>query len=302
MAFQSTAAQTAQHKSLSDIVKNISPEKTPFITLIGSESVDNVLFYWAEEELAPFAANAQKEGADAREHVDNLLIERQNYTQIFTKTVRLSGSSMKNSIAGNKQTLANQVMLRAKELKLDMEYAFVGTGQVQTAETATAGRITAGFQAQVHASNKVDKAGSPITEDDLVEVLTRITVAGGTPEYVMAHPRIINALIKVLSADGTGRIRDLENGTTLVNNIVEYISNVGTVRLVNNLVCKYDAEAGTGDILVFDSSMWSVVTLRPYALEELAKTGDAEARLLVTEVGLKNKASKASAVISNIKI
>lgn len=38
MAFQSTAAQTAQHKSLSDIVKNISPEKTPFITLIGSES------------------------------------------------------------------------------------------------------------------------------------------------------------------------------------------------------------------------------------------------------------------------
>ena len=197
MAFQSTSAQTAQHKDLSDVVENISPEKTPFISLIGKGTVKNVLFYWAEEELAAVGQNAAKEGADAREHVDNLLIERQNYIQIFTKTVRLSGSSMVNSIAGNKQTLANQIVLRAKELKRDMEYAFVGTAQVQTAETATVGRLTAGFQAQVDASNVIDKASTAVTEADLVEVMTRIAVYGGTTEYVMAHPRIVNARISL---------------------------------------------------------------------------------------------------------
>ncbi|MHB4774366.1 SU10 major capsid protein [Klebsiella pneumoniae] len=301
MAFQNTSAMTAQHKNLSDVVSNISPEDTPFMTLIGKGTVDNVLFYWAEEELAKVGANAAKEGADAKDHVDNLLIERNNYTQIFTKTVKLSGSSMVNAIAGNKQKLANQVELRAKELKRDMEFAFVGTGQVKTGETSTVGRMTAGFQAQVDSANIIDKAGVAVTEDDLNEVLVRIFEQGGTPDYIMCHPRIRAAIVAILSAK-EGRIRDIANGTELVNDIKDYTSSVGSVKIINNRWAKYDATTGVGDIMVFDSSMWSVESLRPYSLSELAKTGDYEARQLVTEVGLKNKSFKSSGLITNVKV
>lgn len=301
MAFQNTSAQTAQHKDLSDIVENISPEKTPFISLIGKGKIENVIFYWAEEELAAVGQNAAKEGADAREHADNLLIERSNRTQIFTKTVRLSGSSMVNSIAGNKQKLANQVELRAKELKRDMEYAFVGTAQASTAETATVGRLTAGFQAQVDAANVIDKAGAAFSVADLDEVLTRIFVAGGTPEYVMCHPRIRNAIVTALTAGTNGYVvRDIGHDKKVVNDVMVYASPVGEVKLINNELVKFDVSTGEGDILIFDSSMWSVETIRPYELTELAKTGDYEARQLVTEVGLKNKAYKSAGLITDV--
>lgn len=301
MAFQNTSALTAQHKNLSDIVSNISPDDTPFMTLIGKGTVDNVQFYWAEEELGAVGTNSAKEGADAAEHKDNLLIERNNTTQIFTKTVRLSGSSMVNTIAGNKQKLANQVELRAKELKRDMEYAFVGTGQVKAGETTTVGRMTAGFQAQVDAGNIIDKASVSVTEDDINEVLVRIFEAGGSPDYIMCHPRIRTAIVAILSGK-EGRIRDIANGTEIVNDIVTYTSPVGTVKLVNNRWAKYDSTTGVGDILVLDSSMWSVESLRPYSLTELAKTGDSEARQLITEVGLKNKSFKSSGLITNVKV
>lgn len=296
---QNTSLQKGQHKSLSDIVSNISPEKTPFMTLIGKGTIDNVLFHWAEEDLAIAAQNAQVEGADAPAAADNYLVERDNYTQIFAKTVRVSGTSVVNRLAGDTQRLAHQIELRAKELKRDMEFAFVGTTQ---AKAITSGaRMTASFQAQVHTDNIIDKSSSAVTAADLDEVLTRIFEAGGTPEYVMCHPRVRNALVKVLSEKGFVQ-RDISDKKTLVNDIQVYVSPVGEVRLVNNDLVKFDKASRVGDIIIFDSSMWSVETLRPYRLEDLAKTGDAEARLLVVECGLKNKNQKSAGIIRNVLV
>lgn len=296
---QNTTLQKGQHKSLSDIVTNISPDETPFMTLIGAGKIDNVLFHWTEEELDPSVANAQVEGATAPAAVDNYLIERDNYTQIFSRTVEVSGTSVANRIAGDKQLLAHQVELKAKSLKIDMEKAFIGN--FQTTKSIVAGaRFTAGFKAQVDAGNIIDKAAAAVTVDDLDELLTRLFEAGAKPDYVMCHPRVRTALVNLIQAKGGYVQRDIQNGTVLVTDIVTYTSPVGTVKLVNNRHASYDTGAGTGDIYVFDSSMWSVETLRPYMLNELARTGDSERRQLVVECGLKNKAFKSAGVITNV--
>ncbi|AWA69297.1 TPA: SU10 major capsid protein [Klebsiella pneumoniae] len=300
MAQQLTANLKGQHKALSDIVENISPESTPFLSMIVKSTIDNVLFYWTEEELAAAGSNSAKEGADAKDHVDNVLIEHDNYTQIFTKTVRLSGSAMVTSIAGQKQKLAHQVELRAKELKRDQEFAFL-SGQVKTGETASVGRLTASYQAQVDAGNVIDQASAVITLDVIDELLTRLFENGATPDYIMCHPRVRNALVKAIS-QRDGVLRDVGNGTEIVNDVVRYTSPVGAVDIINNRLAKYDASTGIGDIYVFDSSMWELVTLRPYSLNELAKTGDSEARQLIVECGLKNRSFKSAGLITNVKV
>lgn len=297
---QNTNLQKGQHKALSDIVTNISPDETPFITIIGKGKVTNYLFNWTEEELDPSIVNAQVEGAVAPAAVDNYLIERDNFTQIFARTVDVSGTSVANKVAGDKQTLANQVALKAKALKIDMEKAFIGNFQT-TKSTVGGARFTAGFKAQVDAGNIIDAGGAAVTGEQLDELLTRLFENGGTPDYVMCHPRIRNVLVAALQAKGFVQ-RDISNGTKLVTDIVTYTSPVGTVNLVNNRHSTYDTTTGIGDVYVFDSSMWSVEALRPYMLDELAKVGDSIQRLLITEVGLKNKSFKASGVITNILV
>ena len=297
---QNTYTQKGQHKELSDIVENIDPTATPFQSMIGSGKVAYVLFNWTEEGLAAPAANAQVEGADAPAHVDNILAERLNYTQIFSKSVVLSGSSQVNKLAGDVQTMAHQVALRAKELKRDVEFAYVGTGQAAAAGTSATARKTAGYQAQIDAANVLDKAGVAVTEADIQEVLVRLFEAGANPDVIMCHPRLRVALTNILS-DKTGRIRDLQASKKLVNSITVYESDVGTVEIHNNIFCKYDSGTGIGDILIFDSSMWSEEVLRSYKVEDLAKTGDADRKQLIVEKGLKNKNFKSSALITNVK-
>lgn len=172
-----TSAQKGVHKELSDIVSNISPEETPFQGAIGKGKVENVLFEWTEESLADVAENALAEGADAPAHVDNLLTERQNRTQIFAKTVELSTSSQRNRLAGATQAMAHQVGLRAKELKRDVEHAYVGSAQA--ASNSGGVRKTASYQAQIDAGSIKDMASAAITEDDFNDLLCTLRENGG---------------------------------------------------------------------------------------------------------------------------
>jgi len=292
-----TYAQKGRKQELSDIVDNISPKTTPFQAMIGSTPVKSKLFEWTEEALSNPKDNAAVEGADAGEGDDNILAEKQNYTQIFTKTVKLTGTSQANQLAGNVQTMAHQVALRAAELKKDIEYAYLGTGQIANAGSSAAARRTAGYQAQ--ASTVVDLDG-PLTEDALEDVLLTIMEAGGTPDVVMAHPRLISALARTVSGD---RIREATDVSSKLNTkVVKFISNAGEVEFHPNLFCKWDTASKTGDVMVFDSSKWDECVLRPYKVEELAKTGDSDAKLLVVEKGLKCRASKSAGLITNVKL
>jgi hypothetical protein len=48
---------------------------------------------------------------------------------------------------------------------------------------------------------------------------------------------------------------------------------------------------------VFDPAQWSLVTLRPWTRENLAKTGDAQRQMVVGEFSSKHKNTKASAIV-----
>ena len=51
-------------EDLSDVISNISPTDTPFMSNIGKASCDNSQFDWQTDSLAAAAANATIEGDD----------------------------------------------------------------------------------------------------------------------------------------------------------------------------------------------------------------------------------------------
>ena len=51
-------------EDLSNIITNIAPEETPYLSNVRKESISNSLFEWQTDTLAAAAANKQLEGDD----------------------------------------------------------------------------------------------------------------------------------------------------------------------------------------------------------------------------------------------
>ena len=102
-------------ESLSDIITNISPTETPFISNIGKMKVKNILHEWQVETLdAPDADNAQYEGDEIGTHTSAHQPSRRNvYAQIFRKDGSISGTVQASDRAGRADELELQGCGRA---------------------------------------------------------------------------------------------------------------------------------------------------------------------------------------------
>ena len=106
----------------------------------------NTLYEWQTDSLADAGANAQIEGDDYDGDARTATVRLNNRTQISAKSVTISGTDDAVDNAGMSTQMAYQLAKMGKELKRDMERAFVGienakvTGNSSTArELASVG-------------------------------------------------------------------------------------------------------------------------------------------------------------------
>ena len=100
-------------EDLSNIIYNISPMDTPFLSGVGKGSADNTLFEWQTDELTAAAANQQLEGDDSMNALAVAEPTRlTNYCQISYKAVQSSGTAEAVDFAGRKSSQAYQLAKR----------------------------------------------------------------------------------------------------------------------------------------------------------------------------------------------
>ena len=132
-------------EDLSNIIYNISPETTPFMSNIGRDTADNTYFEWQTDVLAAAdTGNAVVEGADAGDTDFTPTVRVANYTQISNKVVSVTGTSEAVNMAGMRSLMAYETAKKAKELKRDME-AILLSNQAGVAGNTSTARKTAGF-------------------------------------------------------------------------------------------------------------------------------------------------------------
>ncbi len=293
-----TIATVGKKEDVSDIMTNITPSATPFTSLTGKETVHQPVFQWLEDVLRASAANAQLEGFTASETARTQPTLKENVTQIFQDTFGVSGTTEATSHYGRKSETARNAANAAKALKLDVERAFVGSGQVMVKPVDNASaRVMAGVTAQIAVANKVVTGGAGIapTEANLLTALNTAYKAGAEPTVIMVTPD--DSLIVADFAKASGRARAINNGTSgdrkIVNAVELYVSPYGEQKVVIN------RELKSTDLLILDPSMWVKVALkgRDWFTETLAKIGDKTSKMMVGEFSLKNKNSKGSAYI-----
>jgi hypothetical protein len=88
--------------------------------------------------------------------------------------------------------------------------------------------------------------------------------------------------------------------TTIVGAADVYLSDFGTLSVVPNRFMTADADDNGEVAFVLDPEYASVAYLRPFATNELAKTGDSEKTQLLVEYTLEVKNEAAHAIIADL--
>lgn len=287
-------------EDLSNVITNIAPEETPYMSNIGRESVSNSLYEWQTDTLASAAANKQLEGDDVTSFdAVTATVRMQNYAQISRKTIVLSATEETVNKAGRKSELAYQIAKRGSELKRDQEFTMLN-GAIAAAGNSTTARGTASLGAFVKTNVDMQTNGAnpdyttlpnsartdgnvrTFTETILKNVIQKVWSAGGTPKMLMVGP-VNKQRVSGFSGIASSRF-NIDGGAkpaTLVGAVDIYVSDFGNVQVIAN---RFQRER---DAWVIDPDMAKVTTLRPYQQVELAKTGDAEKRMLIVEWGHK---------------
>jgi len=293
-------------EDLSNIITNIAPEETPFQSNIGKESVTNTLYEWQTDTLQAAATNAQLEGDDVGTYDPvTATVRMQNYCQISRKTVVLSATEEIVNKAGRKSELAYQLAKKGSELKRDMELIMTNS-QVASAGSTSAARTSGSILAFIKTNTDAQTNGvepsyttlpnsartdgnvRTFTETILKNVIQQVWTSGGTPKILMTGP--VNKQ-RVSGFSGIASARYNLNGgdrpATIIGAADIYVSDFGQVQVVPN---RFQRER---DAWVIDPEYAKMTTLRPYQQIELAKTGDAEKRMLIVEWGHKVLAENA---------
>jgi hypothetical protein len=300
-------------EDLSNIITNIAPEETPYMSNIGRESISNSLFEWQTDTLASAAANKQLEGDDVTSFdAVTATVRLQNYAQISRKTIVLSATEETVNKAGRKSELAYQIAKRGSELRRDQEFTMLN-GAVAAAGNTTTARGTASLGAFVKTNVDLQTNGAnpsyttlpnnarsdgnvrTFTETILKNVIQQVWAAGGTPKMLMVGP-VNKQRVSGFSGIASSRF-NIEGGArpaTLVGAVDIYVSDFGNVQVMAN---RFQRER---DAWVIDPDMAKVTTLRPYQQVELAKTGDAEKRMLIVEWGHKVLAENAMGLAADL--
>jgi Family of unknown function (DUF5309) len=295
-----TYDQVGKKEDISDVISNIAPTATPFQSLIGQESVSNTVYQWQEDDLAAVAANAAVEGADGTDADLTATTMRSNYTQIMAKTIKVSATADAVSTYGRAKETAYQLSKKSAELKREFEYALVGSARNAAAGSTSVARQFGNVWGQDASSNAIinsavitnNAVAAALTEAMVLSTNQKLYEAGGEASYIMVKPA--DSLIIAGFAAASGRTRDFDTGTKVVNVVDLYVSPFGTQKVVLNRFMKADSA------LLFDPANWKKAVLRPFSRTLLAKTGDADRHFIVGEFGLKHVNYKASGAITGL--
>mgnify|MGYP000064593843 CR=1 FL=1 len=298
-------------EDLSNVIYNISPEETPFVNNIGKGTLANTNFDWQTDALAAAAANAQIEGDETSYDSVTATVRLQNYAQISRKSVIISGTEEKVNKAGRRSELAYQIAKKGSELKRDIEFSCLN-GQAAVAGDSTTARTTASVQAFLKTNTNAGTGGADPTyttvptdtrtdgtqrdfsETILKDVIQQVWTEGGTPKVLMVGSFNKQAVSAFTGIAGQRFNVTGNKPSTIIGAADIYVSDFGNVSVVANRFVR------ARDALVLDPEYASIDYLRPMQTMDMAKTGDADKRLMLTEWGLRIHTEKAHGIAADL--
>lgn len=301
-----TYSATSDREDLSNIIYNISPMQTPFMSSIGKRSIQNVVFDWQTEVLATPVSTGELEGFELSRSASVATTRVSNVAMISKRDATVSGSQESSDPAGKRSEMAHQLAIMSKALKRDMEEALCQNGAKTTGDASTA-RVTGGFESWITSNDSRGVGGAStgggaaptdgtlrdLTEDLLKDVLQLSFGNGGEPSIAICGPHN-----KQVISGFTGRTqaRQMIDANTVEASVSIYSSDFGELKIVPS------NRSRERSLLLVDPEYAKVSFLRDFKTVDIATIGDAMTKMIVVEYGLEVSNEAAHGIVADLNV
>jgi hypothetical protein len=305
-----TNSMVGIREDLADVIYDISPVETPFLSSVAHVTAAQVMHEWQTDSLANAANNAAIEGDNAPANAASPTVRLNNRTQISTKDARVSGTGRAVNTAGRADELSYQMLKRGKELKRDMETALLSNKAKVVGNGSNVASELAGIVSWIKTNASMAGAGSPahptgdgtdartdgtpraFIESLLKPVLVSIFNAGGNPDTLMVGA--FNRQVASSFGPGT-KFQKLED-SVLHTSFDVYESDFGQLKIIPNRFQR------ARDALILEMDKWAVAFLtgRNMVSFDLAKTGDSDAKQILAEYTLEARNEAANGIVADL--
>ena len=299
-----TYTATADREDLSNIIYNISPMQTPFMSSIGTRNVKNVVFDWQTESLPTPSGSGQLEGFELSRAASTATSRVSNVCQISYRDATVTGSQEASDAAGKRSEMAHQLAIMAKALKRDMEEALCQKG-AKTTGNATTARVTGGFESWITSNDSrgtngastgggsapTDGTQRALTETLLKDVLELMFSNGAEPNMAIVGPH--NKQV-ISGFTGRSQARQFVDANTVEASVAIYSSDFGELKIVPS------NRSRERTVLLVDPEFAKVSYLRNFETIDIATIGDAETKMIVAEYGLEVSNEAAHGVVADL--
>lgn len=317
-----TYSAVGNREELADKIFQITPDETPFLSMIGKSNCMTTHPEWQTDDLAnPDTDNASVQGNEWTYDAVTATTRVGNYTQISDKKIIISRTQDKTDKAGRKSELAREVRKKGVELRIDME-AIALSNQASVAGSSSVAPKLGGFPAWLEtnasrgsggadggfnsatgvvdaATNGTQRAFTKTLLDDTIE---DVYTSGGKPKTVMLSAYNKRVFSTFMSDTNVAQFRTSLSGKqqgTIYGAADVYISDFGSLTVMPNVQMTRAGASVARNVFILSPGMASLGVFDPIKLEKPAKTGDAEKRVLITEYTLKVNNEKAHGVIAD---
>lgn len=304
-------------EDLNNLIANISPEETPFVTNITKRrNVTNTFFEFQTDSLSSAAANAHIDGDDLGTSFTAITptVRLGNYTQILRKDFivadNLAGSL---DTAGRRSEIAYQLAKHGKELRRDQEMNLAGVNQAAVAGNNTTARKTASLSAFIKTNTSKGTGGADptvssgvvnaartdgtqrsISEAMLKDVIQSTWTEGGSPTMLMVGAFNKRAISAFAGIAAQRYMAPSDGPTQIVGAADVYQSDFGSISIIPNRFSR------SRDAYLLDPDLIEIAQLRPMQSTELSKTGDATKYMMLMEMGLQVNQEAGLGIIADL--
>ena len=296
-AYQDPRSTGALREDLSDLIVNISPTDTPFLSgLKKGQPAGSVYVEWMYDTLPTRdGGTARAEGATVSfTALTNLPTRAANYTIILDRDYQVSATMAACDYAGQ-NPLSREMKKATLALANDMEYQLINGSAAYIGTDNSAARTMLGAVGAI--STCAFAAGNvPLDVKMMDDVCALAWIQGGKPREIYVH----QWLKRKISSFNVGLTRNVQAADKrLINDVMVYENAFATQYVILSRDMRSSADDAT--LMMIDPDLWDIAYLRPPHTEQLAKTRDvADNGMVITEFTLRYRAQQGNAKITGL--
>lgn len=301
VVFQYYTSSGTTKEDILDIVTNISPEDTPFLSMCQTApDATSRVHQFATDTLGVRSSTAKIEGFTFSGTTLVGRVRLTNYTEIRSREVSVSDSARAMDNIGTTDEYAYQSMKATKQLAIHFENALwtTATGAVGN---ATLGATLKAILPWITTNKSTSSATRTLTTVLMNTVLQAAWEQGGSPDYIFCGPERKIGLQALVSTNyGQRQVPATGGGGGIAGTIAQYVdvymNDFGTQQIILSRDIAVDTYA------CIDMSRFAISWLsgRRPMIKPVGRRGDKTECYVVGENTLEGRAENASAKLEEI--